>query len=119
MLREYCPTFLDVFAGKSATNLAKPEARAVLAIAPTPAHIAKFTKARIMAALRGAGRQRGLDAVRHRNPRRVAEPQLRQSELIEKAMGCQTHALLATLDTACAGAADLERAAVKAFQPAS
>jgi transposase len=34
MLREYYPAFLDTFAGKSATNLAKPEARAVLAIAP-------------------------------------------------------------------------------------
>ena len=40
MLREYYPAFLEVFAGKSATNLAKPEARAVLAIVPTPAHAA-------------------------------------------------------------------------------
>ena len=36
ILREYYPAFLDTFAGKSATNLAKPEARAILAIAPTP-----------------------------------------------------------------------------------
>ena len=44
--REYYPAFLDTFAGKSATNLAKPEARAVLAIAPTPAHAAKLIKTR-------------------------------------------------------------------------
>jgi hypothetical protein len=37
VLREYYPAFLDTFAGRSATNLAKPQARAVLAIAPTPA----------------------------------------------------------------------------------
>ncbi|WP_429428647.1 IS110 family transposase [Nocardia sp. GAS34] len=41
LLREYFPAFLAVFAGKSATNLAKPEARAVLAIVPTPAYLAK------------------------------------------------------------------------------
>ena len=34
LLREYYPTFLDAFAGTLHTNLAKPEARAVLAIAP-------------------------------------------------------------------------------------
>ena len=33
IVREYYPAFLDTFAGKSATNLAKPEARAILAIA--------------------------------------------------------------------------------------
>jgi hypothetical protein len=59
VLREYYPAFLDTFAGKSATNLAKPQARAVLAIALTPADTAKLTKARI--ALRRAGRKRGID----------------------------------------------------------
>ena len=61
MLREYYPAFLDTFAGKSATNLAKPEARAILAIAPTPAHAARLSKARVAAALRRAGRKRGID----------------------------------------------------------
>jgi hypothetical protein len=37
LLREYYPAFLEAFAGKTASNLAKGEARAVLAIAPTPA----------------------------------------------------------------------------------
>ncbi len=61
VLREYYPAFLDTFAGKSATNLAKPQARAVLAIALTPADTAKLTKARIATALRRAGRKRGID----------------------------------------------------------
>jgi hypothetical protein len=55
-LREYYPTFLDAFAGTVHTNLAKPEARAVLAIASTPEQGAKLTKPQIVAALRRAGR---------------------------------------------------------------
>lgn len=54
LLREYYPTFLDAFAGTVHTNLAKPEARAVLAIAPTPQQGAKLTRPRIIAALRRA-----------------------------------------------------------------
>jgi hypothetical protein len=37
LLREYHPGFLAAFAGGNATNLASSDARAVLAIAPTPA----------------------------------------------------------------------------------
>ncbi len=54
---EYYPAFLAVLAGKSATNLAKPEARAVMALAPISAHVSKLTKPRVAAALRRAGRQ--------------------------------------------------------------
>lgn len=116
LLREYYPTFLAVFAGKTATNLAKPEARAVLAIAPTPAHVAKLTKTRIAAALRRAGRQRGIDALAAEILDGLRQPQLRQPELVEKAIGRQALALLAALDTACAGANDLEQAAAEEFR---
>ncbi|WP_433192147.1 IS110 family transposase [Nocardia sp. CA-107356] len=78
LLREYYPAFLAVFAGKSATNLAKPEARAVLAIAPTPAHVAKLTKTRIANALRRAGRQRNIDALSGELLDGLRRPQLRQ-----------------------------------------
>ncbi|MFD9666568.1 fumarylacetoacetate hydrolase family protein [Rhodococcus sp. NPDC059968] len=37
LLREYYPGFLDAFAGAGHTNVAMPDARAILAIAPTPA----------------------------------------------------------------------------------
>jgi transposase len=116
ILREYYPAFLDTFAGKSATNLAKPEARAVLAIAPTPAHAARLTKARVAAALRRAGRKRGIDGLAADIVERLRVPQLRQPELVEKAMGRQAMVLLAMLDAACAGADDLEQAATEEFR---
>jgi transposase len=114
ILREYYPGFLDTFAGKTATNLAKPEARAILAIAPTPAHAARLTKARIAAALRRAGRKRGIDELATDILQHLKIPQLRQPDLVEKAMGRQAMALLAMLDAACAG--DLEQAAAEEFR---
>ena len=116
MLREYYPTFLDTFTGKSATNLASPEARAVLAIAPTPAAAAKLTKARIAAALRRAGRKRGIDELAADIVQRLRNPQLRQPALVETAMGRQALALLATLDTACASVDELGQAAAEEFR---
>ena len=116
VLREYYPAFLDTFAGKSATNLAKPQARAVLAIALTPADTAKLTKARIATALRRAGRKRGIDELAANILERLRAPQLRQPELVEKAMGRQTLALLAMLDAACVGADELEQAATEEFR---
>jgi transposase len=115
MLREYYPAFLDTFAGKSATNLATPQARAILAIAPTPAHAARLSKARVAAALRRGGRKRGIDRLAADIVERLRVPQLRQPELVEKAMGRQAMALLAMLDAACAGADDLEQAATEEF----
>lgn len=116
MLREYYPAFLDTFAGKSATNLAKPEARAVLAIAPTPAETTKLTKARVAAALRRAGRKRGIDDLAADIVGSLRVPHLRQPALVEKAMGRQALALLAMLDAACAGAGELEHAAAEEFR---
>ena len=116
MLREYYPAFLDTFAGKSATNLAKPQARAVLAIAPTPGHAAKLTKTRIAAALRRAGRKRGIDGLAVNILEHLHAPQLRQPELVEKAMGRHALVLPAMLDAACAGADDLAQAAADEFR---
>ena len=116
MLREYYPAFLDTFAGKSATNLAKPEARAVLAIAPTPAHAAKLIKTRVAAALRRAGRKRGIDGLAVNILEHLQAPQLRQPELVEKAMGRQALALLAMLDAACTGADELAQTAAEEFR---
>jgi len=79
-LREYYPVLLDTFAGKSATYLAKPHVRAVLAIAPTPADAAKLTKACVATALRRAGRKRGIDELAADIVQRLRAPQLRQPE---------------------------------------
>jgi transposase len=116
LLREYHPAFLATFAGKSATNLAKPEARAVLAIAPTPAAAAKLTKSRIATALRRVGRSRGVEALADEIFVGLRRNTLRQTELVEKAMGRQALALLATLNAACDGAEDLEQASAEEFR---
>ncbi|MEU4426701.1 transposase [Actinoplanes sp. NPDC024001] len=98
--REYHPSFLEAFAG-STTNLATRSARAVLAIASTPSAGARLTKARIAAALRRAGRQRGIDTAAADLKQALRRSQLRQPPLVEQAMGVQAVALLATLNTAC------------------
>jgi hypothetical protein len=85
LLREYFPAFLDAFMGKPA-GLTSPVARAVLAIAATPAHAARLTTARIVAALRRAGRQRGIDAAARELRDTLRIPRLRQEPLVEKAM---------------------------------
>jgi hypothetical protein len=60
LLREYFPVFLGAFAGKT-TNPDGRDARAVLAIALTLTAAAKLSHARIAAALRKAGQQRGIE----------------------------------------------------------
>jgi hypothetical protein len=116
ILREYYPGFLATFAGASATNLAKPEALAILAIAPTPAHAVRLTKARIAAALRRAGRKRGIDDLATDILQHLQIPQLRQPDLVGKAIGRQAMALLAMLDAACGGADDLEQGTIGEFR---
>lgn len=115
LLREYFPTFLAAFADRPAT-IASPEARAVLAIAPTPEAAARLTRPRIAAALRRAGRVRGIDAAAETIKRALRQPQLRQRPLVEQAMGTHALALLAVLDTACTSVDQLAQAVTEAFQ---
>ncbi len=115
LLREYHPGFLGAFAGGSATNLATADARAVLAITPTPAAAAKLTKARIVAALRRGGRQRAITPLAERLHHDLRRPQLRQDPLVEQAMGAQALRLLATLNTECASVDHLGDAVAGAF----
>jgi transposase len=114
LLREYYPGFLAAFAGKT-TNLASAEARAVLAIAPTAADAARTTKARIAAALRRAGRRRGVDDLAAKLHAALHVPQLRKPPLVERAMGVQALALLAALNAACTGADQLAEPTAEAF----
>jgi hypothetical protein len=106
LLREYFPAFLAIFAHRDG-GLTSRVARAVLALAPTPAQAERLSTARIAAALRRAGRQRGIDAlaVELRDALRI--PQLRQEPLVERAMGTQAQRLLATLDTECTDVEEL------------
>jgi transposase len=116
LLREYYPAFLEAFAGKTATNLAHPEARAVLAIAADPAAAAKLSRPRLAAALKKAGRRRFIDPRATELQVSFREPRLRQPALVEQAMGRQALALLATLDVECRNVDDLSQSTAEAFQ---
>src|SRR6516165_1114206 len=99
-LREYYPGFLAAYHG-ARDGIMRPEARAVLAAAPTPAAAAKLTVTQLRGLLNKAGRRRGVDteATRLRDAFRV--PQMRQLPLVEDAMGRRAVALLGQLDAAC------------------
>jgi transposase len=116
VLREYYPGFLQAFSASSQTNLATAEARAVLALAPTPQRGAKVTRPRITAALRRAGRQRLLAATADRIYTALRQPQLQHPPLVEQALGQQALALLATLNAECVNADQLGDAAIEAFR---
>ena len=116
MLREFFPTFLATFTKRFPLGIASPEARAVLAIAPTPGAAAKLTVSRIAAALRRAGRSRGIDHAATEIKTALREPQLRHLPQVESAMGRQTVALLAALNTACASVDDLGQASAELFE---
>jgi transposase len=113
-LREYYPAFLAAFAAAKG-GIMRPEARTILAAAPTPADAATLTLTQLRALLKKAGRRRGLDteATRLRDAFRAG--QMRQLPLVERAMGRQVLALLGQLNAACAAAEDLEQAVTESF----
>ena len=113
-LREYFPGFLAAFAGVR-DGILRPEARTILAAAPTPADAAALTLAQLRALLKRAGRRRGIDTEAQRLREAFQAEQMRQLPLVEQAMGRQALALLGQLDAACTSAADLEQAAVESF----
>jgi transposase len=115
VLRESYPGFLAAFAD-GATNLAGQDARAVLAIAPTPGAGRSLTRSRIITALKRGGRHRRLGDVAAHIHQALREPQLRQQPLVEEAFGQQVIALLAILDTACSNVDRLGQAVAQAFQ---
>ncbi len=97
VLREYYPGFLTAFKKGTATNLASSEARAVLALAPTPTAAARLTKAQLMAVLRRAGRQSRVESLALQLHQALRAEQLHQPPLVEEAF-----ALLGSVDAECA-----------------
>jgi transposase len=114
LLREYYPAFLAAFRD-ARSGIMRPEARVLLAAAPTPAAAAALSVEQIADLLRQAGRQRGVIAEAARIQQVLAAECLRQQPLIEQAMGRQAVALLRALDTACINADELAAAAEQAF----
>jgi transposase len=113
-LREYFPGFLAAFA-QARGGILRPEARTILAAAPTPADAAQLTVAQLRALLKKAGRRNRIDPEATRLREAFRAPQMRQLPLVEQAMGRQALALLGQLDAACAAAADLEQAVTESF----
>jgi len=121
-LHEYYPGFLTAFAagkgsgrGLSTTQLASSDARAVLAIAPSPADGLGVSNARVQTALRRGGRQRRITSLAASVVAALRVPQLRQDPVVEQAMRTETLALLAVLDAICASVDQLAGALVETF----
>ncbi|MFF2148627.1 IS110 family transposase [Kitasatospora sp. NPDC058190] len=115
LLREYYPAALEAFQSK-AGGLARPDARAVLAAAPTPAKAAKLSLPQLRAALKRAGRQRGIDAEVERLRDVFRAEHARHPSTVEDAFGHQLLALLKQFDAACRAGADLAEAVEAAFR---
>jgi transposase len=105
-LREYYPGFLAAFVSRK-DGIMRPEARAILTAAPTPADAAKLTLAQLRGLLKKAGRSRGIDTEAARLREAFRTQQMRQLPLVEAAMGRQTLALLRQLEAACTSADEL------------
>ncbi|MGA5442494.1 IS110 family transposase [Streptomyces griseoincarnatus] len=115
LLRDYYPVALDAFLGKQG-GLTRPEARAVLALAPTPSAATRLTLPRLRTALKRAGRSRGIDAEAERLKTALRAEQAHQPALVEDAMGQQLLALLKQLDAACQAVDDLTEAVEASFR---
>jgi transposase len=114
LLREFYPSILAAVAGKRG-GLLRPEARAILAAAPTPTAAAQLTLAQLRSLLTRAGRRRGVDAEARRLRAVLHATYLHQPPLVEEAMGRQVLALLGQLEAACRSAEDLATATTKQF----
>jgi transposase len=114
LLREYYPAAIEAFCDKQ-YGLARADARAVLALAPTPAKAARVTVTQLKAALKRAGRQRGIEAEARRLQLVFRADYAHHPGTVEDALGRQLLALLKQLDAACAAAEDLAEAVEASF----
>ncbi|MET9896061.1 IS110 family transposase [Streptomyces sp. NPDC006465] len=114
LLREYYPAARDAFSIWQ-NGLCRHEAHEILRLAPTPARAARLTRTQLQAALKRAGRTRGIesDAERLRESLRSDSP--RQALLVEDALGKQMLALLVQLEAACTAVDGLAKAVEEAF----
>ncbi|MEU9463783.1 IS110 family transposase [Streptomyces sp. NPDC048312] len=114
LLREYYPAALAaVEAWKN--GLCRPETHQLLKLAPTPAKAARLTRTQLQAALKRAGRQRGIAADAERLREAFRADWAHQPQLVEDALGKQMLALLIQLEAACTAADSLAEAVEEAF----
>ena len=116
LLKDFYPAALVAFDQLSNGGLARADARAILAAAPTPEAAARLTPARLRQLLAKAGRQRRLDRDIDRLRAIFTDTYLHQPQQVENAMGIQLSALLRQFDAACAAAEELAEAAIAHFE---
>ncbi|MGP3922352.1 IS110 family transposase [Streptomyces sp. 8N616] len=114
LLREYYPAALAAF-DPWKNGLCRPEAREILKAAPTPTRAARLTRTQYQAALKRAGRKRGIEAEAERLREVFRSDWAHQPPLVEDALGKQMLALLVQLEAACTAADDLAKAVEEAF----
>ncbi|MER5795812.1 IS110 family transposase [Streptomyces sp. NPDC001980] len=114
LLREYYPSALATADGWK-NGLCRPEVREVLRSAPTPTRAARLTRTQLQAALKRAGRQRGVEAEAERLRDVFRADWAHQPLPVENALGKQMLALLIQLEAACTAADDLAEAVEEAF----
>lgn len=115
LLREYYPAALDAFAAWQ-NGLCRPEARVLLAAAPTPAKAAGLSLAQLRSALKRAGRVRGVEAEAQRLRNVFRADYAHQPPLVEDALGRQMLSLLRQLDAACTATDNLAEAVETSFR---
>ncbi|MCX5191950.1 transposase [Streptomyces sp. NBC_00268] len=112
--REYYPAALEAFATWT-NGLCRPEARELLKAAPTPSQAARLPRTQLQAALKRAGRKRGIEVEADRVRDVFRAGWARQPPLVEEALGEQMLALLIQLEAACAAVDQLAEAVEEAF----
>lgn len=105
-LREYYPAAIQAWTKLPGRTL-RPEARALLQVAPTPHAAARLRWSKISRTLADAGRTRQVVEHTDRLHALLREPALRQPSEVEQAMGERMLAILAQLDQVCRVADDL------------
>jgi hypothetical protein len=115
LLKAFFPAALAAFERGGKHQLHSPACRVILALAPTPATAAALSGARLAAALRRAGRTRGIPAEADKLGQLLRTRQMRQLEAVEEAMGLQLRGLIRQLDAVCATLTELESAVEEAF----
>ncbi|MDX3854882.1 IS110 family transposase [Streptomyces sp. AK02-01A] len=115
LLREYYPAAL--LAWKDLPDgIVRAEARALLALAPTPGQAAALSKRKIADTISGVGRSRLVDDHAERLRSAFHQHHLRRPPLIEAAMGEQIRTAVGLLDQACTAVEQLTEATTDAFQ---
>ena len=115
LLQQFYPAAIVAFADLEG-GLTRPDARTVLAAAPTPAQAAKLTPARLRRLLTKAGRKRNLDRDIARLREVFSDTYLHQPPAVENAMGIHLTALLGQFEAACTAADALAEAAIAHFE---